>query len=73
MGKKTVVFNQIDLDEADENIGKEVMIILRNGDQYFGILRDIDDDDELILSRPEQKVSLGFKLSWITLIAVKEE
>ena len=72
MGKKTVVFNQIDLDEADENIGKEVMIILRNGDQYFGILRDIDDD-ELVLSRPEQKVSLGFELSWITLIAVKEE
>ena len=72
MGKKTVVFNQIDLDEADENIGKEVMIILRNGDQYFGILRDIDDD-ELVLSRPEQKVSLGFELSWITLIAVEEE
>lgn len=72
MGKKTVVFNQIDLDEADENIGKEVMIILRDGDQYFGILRDIDDD-ELVLSRPEQKVSLGFQLSYITLIAVKEE
>lgn len=72
MGKKTVVFNQIDLDEADENIGKEVMIILRDGDQYFGILRDIDDD-ELVLSSPEQKVSLGFELSWITLIAVKEE
>lgn len=72
MGKKTVVFNQIDLDEADENIGKEVMIIFRNGDQYFGILRDIDDD-ELVLSRPEQKVSLGFQLSGITLIAVKEE
>lgn len=72
MGKKTVVFNQIDLDEADENIGKEVMIILQNGDQYFGILRDIDDD-ELVLSRPDQKVSLGFQLSWITLIAVKEE
>ncbi len=72
MGKKTIVFNQIDLDEADENIGKEVMIILRNGDQYFGILRDIDDD-ELVLSRPDQKVSLGFQLSWITLIAVKEE
>lgn len=72
MGKKTVVFNQIDLDEADENIGKEVMIILQNGDQYFGILRDIDDD-ELILSRPEQKVSLGIQLSWISQIAVKEE
>lgn len=72
MGKKTVVFNQIDLDEADENIGKEVMIILQNGDQYFGILRDIDDD-ELVLSRPDQKVSLGFQLSWISLIAVKEE
>lgn len=72
MGKKTVVFNQIDLDEADENIGKEVMIIFRDGNKYFGILRDIDDD-ELILSRPEQKVSLGFELSWITLIAVKEE
>lgn len=72
MEKKTVVFNQIDLDEADENIGKEVMIIFRDGNKYFGILRDIDDD-ELILSRPEQKVSLGFELSWITLIAVKEE
>lgn len=72
MGKKTVVFNQIDLDEADENIGKEVMIILRDGNKYFGILRDIDDD-ELVLSRPEQKVSLGFQLSWITLIGVKEE
>lgn len=72
MGKKTVVFNQIDLEEADENIGKEIMIVLRNGDQYFGILKDIDDD-ELILSRPKQKVSLGFQLSWITLIAVKEE
>jgi len=72
MGKKTVVFNQIDLDEADENIGKEVMIIFRDGNKYFGILRDIDDD-ELVLSRPEQKVSLGFELSWITLIAVKEE
>ena len=65
-------YNEIDIYEIEDFIGNEVCIILRNGTRYFGILKDADDE-ELILSRPNEKYSLGFQLAWVNNAFVKEE
>ncbi|QIK55866.1 hypothetical protein G7051_16525 [Dysgonomonas sp. HDW5B] len=56
----------------EEDIGKEICIIIHSGAKYFGILRD-SDDEELTSSRPNAKISLGFQLSCVRNIFVKEE
>ena len=65
-------YNEVDIYEIEDFIGNEVCIVLRNGTLYFGILKDADDE-ELILSRPNGKFSLGFQLSWVNNAFVKEE
>lgn len=49
-----------------------MMINLHEGQQYFGILKDFDED-ELILSRPDVKWSLGFRLDWIANAFVEKD
>lgn len=70
--KKDIIYQEIEIWELEDLINKEIMIILYNRQQYFGILKDIDDD-ELILSRPDSKLSLGFQLSWLANAFVKED
>lgn len=69
---ETENYIEVDLCDIEEYIEKEICILIYNGTQYFGILRDADDE-ELILSRPNEKISLGFQLSWVRNIFVKAE
>ncbi len=65
-------YNEIDIYEIEDYIGNEVCIILRNGTRYFGILKDADNE-QLVLTRPNTLIGLGFQIDWVNNIFVKEE
>lgn len=61
---KKSVYIEIDLEELEDYLNKEVMI-LYNEEKYFGLLQYVGEN-ELTLSCPDSKVCLGFQLIHIT-------
>ena len=65
-------YNEIDIYEIEEFIGNEICIILHTGTRYFGVLKEADDE-ELVLTRSDTHIGLGFQLAWVNNIFVKEQ
>lgn len=69
-GKQVDAFLPEELHSADKS--KEICFFFDTGEAYFGFLRDIDEYDNVHITRPNTKFGLGFTFSRLLFWFYKE-
>lgn len=65
-GKRTIEMELKSPHEIEDcEIGKTVMLNLRNGETYTGIFKGMDGDEDIILGSLDRGNTIGLKVNWV--------